>query len=69
MKATGIIFICIGALNIIAFLMSVEHTEAANSSLSGALMFAALGGYLIHRANQKKKETEEKEKWENGNSN
>lgn len=69
MKATGIIFICIGTLNFIVFLMSVGHTEATNSSLSGALMFAALGGYLIHRANQKKNEAEERKKWEDGNSN
>ena len=31
----------------------------------GGLFWALLGAYLIHRANQKKKEKEDKDKWAN----
>lgn len=58
MKTTGIVLLVFGAL---AFMGNM----IGGSNPTGALFFIVLGAYLIHRANQKKKEKEDKDKWAN----
>lgn len=68
MKTAGIILVCFGILNFLvsfAALGSGEE-EAFGRMVSSALMFGGIGAYLIHRANQKKKDEEEKERWNKG---
>lgn len=58
MKVAGWILLVIGILSIIGSFIG-EHPSM------GGLFWAVLGAYLIHRANQKKKEEEDKDKWAN----
>ena len=63
MKIWGIIFIIAGIGGIIQFVASAGQTA---SSIGFSIGFLVLGIYLIHRANQKKKDLNDKEKWEQG---
>lgn len=59
MKIAGWILLVLGILSGIGSLMA-GHNPAG-------FFWAALGGFLIYRADQKKREKEEAEKWKNGN--
>lgn len=68
MKTAGLIFVCFGVLNlIVAFIaLGSEASDAFGNKISAALMLGAIGGYLIYRAEQKKKEKEDKQRWNDG---
>ena len=66
MKTTGIVLIVLGILSTIGGIMATISGREPN--LAG-LTFVVLGAYLIHRANQKKKDAESKKRWEEGNMN
>lgn len=69
MKTIGIIFLVFAGMNFIAFVIgtcSGIDGSLVVQQLSGALMLAGLGAFLVHRANRKKQEKEDKEKWNNG---
>lgn len=57
MKTWGWILLVLGSLSFIGKL-------TAGSSPVGPLFWIGLGAYLIHRANQKAKEQEEKDHWD-----
>ena len=65
MKTTGIILLVIGSLSTLGGILGTISGREPN--LAG-LTFVALGGYLIYRAKQKKSDAEEKEQWEEGNT-
>ena len=56
MKTTGWIILVFGTLSFIGNLM-------AGHSPMGSSFWIALGAFLLHRAEQKKKEKEDKDKW------
>ena len=61
MRTWGWIFLVIGILNFLIFLIAAgSDPEMAGRPLSSAIMFGVLGAFLISRAN--KKEQEEKER-------
>lgn len=60
MKTTGIILVVFGCLTFIVVLSGKNHY---NPSVS--IFWIAIGAYLIHVANRKKKEREDKENWNN----
>ncbi|MBQ2540614.1 MAG: hypothetical protein II551_03090 [Paludibacteraceae bacterium] len=68
MKGFGIFCLVMAAINlIIAFgALASGNPEAAGSKFGGACMVGVVGGLLIHFANQRKKDDEEKRKWKNG---
>jgi L-asparagine transporter-like permease len=70
MKTWGIVLIslgCFGAIMNIALLVNVGDTEFAEVSQQILFLIGliGLGIYLIQRANKKKEEKKEKEKWTN----
>ena len=69
MKTRGIISLVFAGMNFIAFVIGACSGIDGNlvvQQLSGALMLAGLGAFLIHRANRKKQEEEDKKKWNEG---
>lgn len=69
MKTIGIIFLVFAGMNFIAFIIGICSGVDGNlvvQQLSGALMLAGLGAFLVHRANRKKQEEEDKKKWNDG---
>ena len=46
-------------------MISVGQGNPSSRFIQGGIIMLIIGGYLVYRANQKKKEKEEKEKWEN----
>lgn len=67
MKVVGIIFIVIAAIDLVMGFVAVGYgIEGAGSKIAGGFMVAAVGAYLVYRAGKKKREAEEKKKWENG---
>lgn len=56
MKTTGWVILVLGTLSFLGCLM-------AGNSPMGPTFWIALGAFLVHRADQKKKEKEEKDKW------
>lgn len=58
MKTTGIVLLVFGAL-------ALMGNMRGRGNPTDTLFFIVLGAYLIHRANQKKKEKEDKDKWAN----
>lgn len=58
MKTTGIIILIFGCISFLGCIWG-------GISLMGPTFWIALGAYLIHRAKQKKKEKEDKDKWMN----
>jgi uncharacterized membrane protein HdeD (DUF308 family) len=63
MKVGGIISLIFGILNLI-----IEYADQAGSKIGFGIGAIVLGVYLINRANQKKEEQSEKDKWSNGKS-
>lgn len=64
MKTIGWIFLGLGIINFIMFLIGVSQGEPrATTSLSGAIMLGVLGAFLISRANKKEQEEKDKENW------
>ena len=60
MRVAGIILLVFAGLNLIAaFTGNI-------SALNGVFMLGVLGAFLISRANKKKKEDNDKERWKNG---
>lgn len=58
MKIAGIIITVLGSLSLLGSIIG-------GISSFGPLFWLGLGIFLIHRANQKKEEKENKEKWSN----
>jgi multisubunit Na+/H+ antiporter MnhG subunit len=69
MKIGGIIILVIGALNFLIAIIGIvqvpEYSKQIGTQLSSAIMFIALGIFMISRANKKKIESDEKNKWNN----
>lgn len=64
MRTWGWIFLVIGILNFIIFLIAAGvDPEMAGTPLSSAIMFGVLGAFLISRANKKEEEEREREEW------
>jgi uncharacterized membrane protein YfcA len=70
MKVGGIISLIFGILNLIIGFgaLSSEYADQAGSKIGFGIGAIVLGVYLINRANQKKEEQSEKDKWSNGKS-
>lgn len=69
MKIGGIIALIFGILNIIAGIgMSSDpnFADKAGGKFGFGIGAIVLGIYLLNRANQKKEEQNEKDKWSNG---
>lgn len=58
MKIAGWIILVLGSLSFLGCILG-------GSNPMGPTFWIALGIFLLHRANQKKKEKEEKDKWDN----
>ena len=67
MKTWGIILIIFGGLSFIGFVIGLSKNPEQANFIVQQLFFdiglIGLGIYLLNRANTKKKEQEEKEKW------
>lgn len=59
MKICGWVFIVIGSVALLGCFVGV-------GSAFGPLFWLGFGLYLVHRANQKKQEQADKDKWSNG---
>ena len=68
MKVGGIIALIFGVLNIIIGIgaLSSEYADQAGGKIGFGIGAIVLGIYLLNRANQKKGEQNEKDKWSNG---
>jgi uncharacterized membrane protein YfcA len=68
MKVGGIIALIFGVLNIIIGIgaLSSEYADQAGGKIGFGIGAIVLGIYLLNRANQKKEEQNEKDKWSNG---
>lgn len=66
MKGLGITFLVFAGLNLLRSCAAAmnDAMDLAVMNCMSTLMLCVLGGYLIHRANQKEKEKEAKEKWD-----
>lgn len=58
MKIAGWIILVLGSISLLGCI-------TGGSSPMGPTFWIALGIFLLHRANQKEKEKEEKDKWKN----
>lgn len=58
MKIAGIIILIFGSLSFIG-------AASRGNGVFGPLFWVGLGVFMIYRANQKKREKEEKDKWNN----
>lgn len=69
MKVGGIIALIFGVLNLIIGIggLSTRYVNQATEKIGFGIGAIVLGLYLINRANKKKKEQKDKEKWNNGN--
>lgn len=65
MKVGGIIALIFGVLNLIIGIggLSTEYADQAGGKIGFGIGAIVLGIYLINRANQKKEEQKEKDKW------
>lgn len=61
MKVIGFIALAIGAFSFLGAL-------ASGYNLAGGIIWTVIGGYLVWRADNKKKDQERKDKWLNGDS-
>jgi hypothetical protein len=71
MKIAGYIFIALATLNLLAAILAFSNVSTAQfgpSKLGGAFMTGVIGAYLLHRADAKEKEKQDRDKWMNGNS-
>ncbi len=68
MKVGGIIALIFGVLNLIIGIgaLSSEYADQASGKIGFGIGAIVLGIYLLNRANQKKEEQYEKNKWSNG---
>ena len=67
MKTTGIVLVVLGFLDLIFSLyMMNEMPEVPSGGFTTTGILLVLGFFLISRAEKKKKEKEDKEKWING---
>lgn len=68
MKVGGIIALIFGVLNLIIGIgaLSSQYADQAGGKIGFGIGAIVLGIYLLNRANQKKEEQNEKEKWSNG---
>ena len=72
MKGIGIALLILGIFNFFISLIASPYApdpELVFSRIGGAFMWGGLGAFLIHRANQKKQEDEDKRKWMEGQDN
>lgn len=69
MKVGGIISLIFGVLNLIIGIggLSTQYADQASGKIGFGIGAIVLGIYLLNRANQKKEEQMEKDKWNNGN--
>lgn len=69
MKVGGIIALVFGVLNLIVGIggLSSQYADQASSKIGFGIGAIVLGLFLLNRANKKKDEQNEKEKWSNGN--
>jgi len=70
MKVGGIIALIFGVLNLIigiGMLSDPNFADKAGGKFGFGIGAIVLGIYLINRANKKKEEQKDKEKWNNGN--
>lgn len=58
MKVVGVILVVLGSLSVIGSL-------TGGTNPTGPLICLAIGAYLIHLANRKKKEQKDKDDWSN----
>lgn len=64
MKTFGWIFLVIGILNFILFVIGASQGEPrAGQSLNAALLFGVLGAFMISRGKKKEQEEKEKREW------
>ena len=67
MKVVGIIVLIFGVGNlIIGIALSSEYADQAGGKIGFGIGAIVLGIYLLNRANQKKEEQSEKDKWNDG---
>lgn len=69
MKVGGIIALIFGVLNLIIGIggLSTQYADQASGKIGFGIGAIVLGIYLLNRANKKKEEQKEKDKWNNGN--
>ncbi len=69
MKVGGIIALIFGVLNLIVGIggLSTQYADQATGKIGFGIGAIVLGIYLLNRANQKKEEQKEKDKWSSGN--
>ena len=69
MKVGGIIALIFGVLNLIVGIggLSTQYADQAGGKIGFGIGAIVLGIYLLNRANQKKEEQKEKDKWNSGN--
>jgi uncharacterized membrane protein YfcA len=69
MKIGGIIALIFGVLNLIIGIggLSTQYADQAGGKIGFGIGAIALGIYLLNRANKKKEEQKDKEKWNSGN--
>ena len=63
MKVWGWILIVLGTLNVLVGLIAASNGANAGGRLVGGFAFGVLGGYLLHRANQKEEEKNRHDNW------
>ena len=70
MKVGGIVILIFGILNfliaIIGIIKEPQYASQIGSQFSIGIMFIVLGTFMISRANKKKLENKEKDKWIKG---
>lgn len=68
MKVGGIIALIFGVLNLIVGIggLSTQYADQATGKIGFGIGAIVLGIYLLNRANQKKEEQKEKDKWNSG---
>ncbi|MCI1786352.1 MAG: hypothetical protein LKI59_09510 [Bacteroidales bacterium] len=68
MKGFGIFLLVLAGFYFIVSIVALagENPEAANNLFVMALIPGVIGVFLIHTANRKKREAEEKKHWEDG---
>jgi uncharacterized membrane protein YfcA len=69
MKIGGIIALIFGVLNLIIGIggLSTQYADQAGGKIGFGIGAIVLGIYLLNRANKKKEEQKDKEKWNSGN--
>ncbi len=65
MKIGGVISLILGVLNLIIGIggLSTQYADQASGKIGFGIGAIVLGVYLLNRANKKKEEQQEKDKW------